>query len=64
VEDHAHGATGALAGAIGATGRRGELAAALSGCRTADGAHRSVEAIPHAVGLTIGAATAIGHTHP
>jgi hypothetical protein len=41
-----------------------ELAAALAGCRVADGPHSSVEAVLHAVGPTIGAATVVGHTHP
>jgi len=41
-----------------------ELGAALAGCRIADGPRPSVEAAVHALGLTIGGATVVGHTHP
>ena len=41
-----------------------ELAAALDGCRIAAGPRPSVEAVLHAIGLTIGGAVVTGHTHP
>lgn len=42
-----------------------ELAAALGRCRVVDeGPRPSVEAALHALGLTIGEATVVGHTHP
>jgi rhamnose utilization protein RhaD (predicted bifunctional aldolase and dehydrogenase) len=41
-----------------------ELAAALAGRRIGGGHRPSVEAVLHAVGLTIGGASVIGHTHP
>lgn len=41
-----------------------ELTAALDDCRTGDGPRPSVEAALHALSLTLGAATAVGHTHP
>lgn len=41
-----------------------ELAEALSSCRAREGHRPSVEAGLHAVALTHGAATVVGHTHP
>jgi rhamnose utilization protein RhaD (predicted bifunctional aldolase and dehydrogenase) len=41
-----------------------ELARALSACRLSEGQRPSVEAALHAVGLTLGEATVVGHTHP
>jgi rhamnose utilization protein RhaD (predicted bifunctional aldolase and dehydrogenase) len=41
-----------------------ELARALSACRLDDGHRPSVEAALHAVGLALGAARVVGHTHP
>ena len=41
-----------------------ELARALSACRLGDGHRPSVEAALHAVGLALGAARVVGHTHP
>lgn len=41
-----------------------ELAQALSACRLSDGPRPSVEAALHAIGLTLGGATVVGHTHP
>ncbi len=40
------------------------LASALAACRVSDGPQPSVEAPLHAVCLTVGTATAVGHTHP
>ncbi len=40
------------------------LAHALAGARIADGPRPSVEAALHALALTIGGASAVGHTHP
>lgn len=41
-----------------------ELARALAGCRIAGRERPSVEAALHAVSLTLGGASAVGHTHP
>lgn len=41
-----------------------ELAAALSACRVGEGHRPSVEAALHALALTLGAASVVGHTHP
>ncbi len=41
-----------------------ELAGALAACRVSDGPQPSVEAPLHAVALTLGTATVVGHTHP
>lgn len=40
------------------------LARSLSACRVAGDRRPSVEAALHAVGLTVGGATVVGHTHP
>ncbi|MBV9803372.1 MAG: class II aldolase/adducin family protein [Solirubrobacterales bacterium] len=41
-----------------------ELGQALLACRLGDGPRPSVEATLHAIGLTLGGANVVGHTHP